>query len=293
MEKGLIFSIHRFALHDGPGIRTTVFLKSCPLNCAWCHNPESISGKPEVAYFDERCTLCGSCAAACPEHAHFLDGNVHLFDHSLCNACGNCVELCPSDALQMTGYMISAEEVMTEVIKDLPYYRSSGGGLTLSGGEPMAQPEFAISLLREATGHHIHTCLDTCGLVPTSVIEATLPFVSLYLFDYKLSDSQMHKKYTGAGNALILKNLDYLIKSHASVHLRCPVIPGVNDNEAHIASVLEIKKQYPSLSGITLLPYHNTARSKYHRYGYQGRFSDGSLQDTNRLTKWQTMIDQA
>lgn len=293
MSEGMIFSIHRFALHDGPGIRTTVFLKSCPLNCAWCHNPESISGKPEIAFFEERCTLCGSCVAVCPWEAHKIEGGLHSFNHALCDACGKCVEVCPSGALQKTGFVISAENLVREVIKDRAYFDESGGGLTLSGGEPMAQPDFTLEVLRLARANGIRTCLDTCGLAPTATFEKTLPFVDLYLFDYKHSDPLLHKKYTGSDNTLILKNLDFLLGSGARVHLRCPIIPGVNDNEAHIHSVIALEKQYPQLEKVTLLPYHNTARSKNHRYGYNGRLVENVAPDKKLIEKWQDQVDTA
>ncbi len=293
MQEGMIFAIHRFALNDGPGIRTTVFLKSCPLNCAWCHNPESISGKPEIAFFDEHCTLCGSCAEVCPHKAHsFIDG-LHIFNHELCEACGQCVEVCPSDALRKTGYMISPDELIHEIQKDIPYFRESGGGLTLSGGEPLAQPEFTLDILRKARADGIHTCLDTCGLAPTSLFMKTLPLVNLYFFDYKHHDPDLHKAYTGVGNALILRNLDFLISHDASVHLRCPVIPGINDTDEHLQSILDLKKKYPSFRGITLLPYHNAARSKNHRYGYSLRFAEPNVPVGSLVEKWQAIIDGA
>ena len=293
MSTGMIFSIHRFALHDGPGIRTSVFLKSCPLDCTWCHNPESVSAKKEIAFFQERCSLCGSCVTVCPDHAHIIRGEKHYLNHTLCDACGKCVEVCPSDALQKTGYTITVDDLMEEVFKDLHYFKASGGGLTLSGGEPLAQPGFTLELLNKAFEMGIHTCLDTCGMAATSVFEKTLPFVSLYLFDYKHSDPVLHKKYTGAENTLILENLDFLMKHKASVHLRCPVIPGVNDTEEHLQAVLGMKKRYPSLLAVTLLPYHNTARSKYHRYGYHNRFSEADSPDPAKIKLWQSMIDRA
>jgi len=216
---------------------------------------------------------------------------VHYFDHALCDACGKCVEACPSEALQKTGYAISPRSLVNEVVKDIPYYRESGGGLTLSGGEPMAQPEFTIEVLRSAREKGIHTCLDTCGLAATSAFEKTLSYVNLYLFDYKHSDPGLHKIYTGADNSLILKNLDFLLENNASVHLRCPIIPGVNDNEAHIKSIINLKKRRPALREVTLLPYHNTARSKNHRYGYNGRLVESNPSGNEQIENWQALID--
>jgi pyruvate formate lyase activating enzyme len=268
MSRGEILSIMRFSLHDGPGIRTTVFFKGCPLRCIWCHNPESQSINQELAYNDEKCTSCAECVKVCPNRAQYMQDGKHIFNRSLCTVCGKCAEVCMYDSLKLTGKEMSVDDVMAEVVKDVPYYASSGGGLTVSGGEPLMQPEFLIELLSSAKEKKIHTCIETCGFTSRSVIAKTMPLVDYYLFDFKANDANKHKQLTGFDNDAIIANLDYLLNENATVELRCPIVHGLNDGYTDLKKLFELEKRYPALKKITLMPYHSTGNSKYQHFGY-------------------------
>ena len=206
--QGIVFDIKRGSTNDGPGLRTTVFLKGCPLRCLWCHNPEAMRRPPEVRFVDTLCRTCGACVEACPNRLHRIDAEQgHVFDRTGCAVCGRCVAACPSGALAMAGGAMSVDEVMRVVIRDAAYYRRSGGGMTLSGGEPLVQHQFARQLLAAAGDRRIHTCLDTTGHAPTEHLMGLADHVDLFLYDYKESDPQRHRRYTGVDNALILRNL--------------------------------------------------------------------------------------
>jgi glycyl-radical enzyme activating protein len=265
--KGMIFDIQRSSLHDGPGIRTAVFLKGCPLRCVWCHNPESQSTTREISFRPESCALCGECIITCLHAAHQIVDDIHVYDRSLCEKCGDCTETCLYEALKLTGQEQTVEEVMAVVLRDRPFYEQSGGGLTVTGGEPMLQPEFTLALLKAAKGEGLHTCLDTSGWTSQRALEQVLPFVDLFLFDYKATDPYIHKELTGVTNELILANLDFLVKQGATIRLRCPLIQGVNDTPGQLAGIAALSKRYPNLNGIDLMAYHNVGNAKYERYG--------------------------
>jgi glycyl-radical enzyme activating protein len=264
---GMIFDIQRTSLHDGPGIRTAVFLKGCPLRCAWCHNPESQSKTKEISFRPESCAACGECVKTCQHGAHGIVDGIHMYDRALCQQCGDCIETCLYEALKLAGKEQTVEEVMAVVLRDRPFYEQSGGGLTVTGGEPMLQAEFTLALLKAARAEGLHTCLDTCGWTSQRLYKKVLPFVDLFLFDYKATDPKIHKKWTGVSNELILSNLDFLIQQGASLRLRCPLIPGVNDTPGHLAGIAALSERYPELDGIDLMAYHNVGNAKYERYG--------------------------
>jgi pyruvate formate lyase activating enzyme len=265
----MIFDIQRASMHDGPGIRTAVFLKGCPLHCAWCHNPESQSTTQEISFRPESCAACGECVDTCLHGAHRMVQGIHIYDRSLCQKCGDCVETCLYEALKLAGKEQTLEEVMAVVLRDRPFYEQSGGGLTVTGGEPMFQAEFTLELLRAAKAEGLHTCLDTCGWTSQRLFERVLPFVDLFLFDYKATDPETHRKLTGVSNELILSNLDFLIQQGASLRLRCPLVPGINDSSDHFESITALHYRYPGLKGIDLMAYHNIGNAKYERYGLE------------------------
>jgi pyruvate formate lyase activating enzyme len=268
--RGYVVDLQHFSTHDGPGIRTTVFLKGCSLRCKWCCNPETIAPKPELAYNLKLCIgvdECGRCLPTCPEQAlHMLDsdGRVRV-NWDLCSNCGQCVEVCPSKALYSFGRTMSVNEVLREVEQDGGFYSESGGGITLSGGECLLQPEFSAALLREARSRGLNTAIETAGNVPWEFMAQVLPYVDTMLHDYKLTDPAAHRRWTGAGNARILDNYRRAYTGFPDVDFiaRIPLVPGVNDQQAHIDAVLDAVLPYPNVSALELLPYHRFGDSKY------------------------------
>lgn len=267
---GIVFDIQRASFHDGPGIRTTVFLKGCPLHCLWCHNPEAVERKPQLFFYPQKCRLCGDCVSACPEGVHSLVNGVHQVQFERCTNCGDCVPACTQRALKISGEEMSVRQVMHEVTADRDFYAATGGGLTLSGGEPMAQFAFTRDLLHAAKAQGIpgtrtqgfHTCLQTSGFAPQKRYAQLLPYVDLFQLDYKITGSLEHQKYTGVRSELILANLDFLYQSGAAVALRCPVIPGINDTRPHFSAIQALNARYPNLAGIDILPYHDMGNNK-------------------------------
>jgi pyruvate formate lyase activating enzyme len=267
--KGRVVEIERFAVHDGPGIRTTVFLKGCPLRCLWCHNPETMKRRSELSFAAEKCIGCGACVAACPAGAHTIDGDVQAIDRSVCRACGICGEACEAHALEVVGREWSVEEVMAEVRRDLPFYRRSGGGLTVSGGEPLMQLEFTAALFEAARADGVHCAIETSGFARWESLARVLPLVDLFLYDCKETDAQRHKQLTGQPNGRILENLRRLYESGAAIVLQCPIIPGHNDTEAHFEGIARLAQAMPALRRVQLLPYHPLGKSKLARFGFE------------------------
>lgn len=266
--KGTIFDIKKFAVHDGPGIRTTVFVKGCPLRCQWCHNPESWEQTPQILFYERNCIGCGKCLEMCEKGALRLEEGVRVYDSDLCGRCWKCTEVCYAEAQVKCGREVTVEEVLVEVEKDRPFYDNSGGGMTISGGEPLAQFEFVKALLEEARARELHTALDTSGYGRWERIEALLPVVDLFLYDLKLIDPERHRTQAGVPNERILKNLRRLSRSGKPVTIRMPVVPGHNDSEEDIRLLRTFLR---ALDGgpirMELLPYHKLALSKYERLG--------------------------
>jgi glycyl-radical enzyme activating protein len=261
-EKAIVFDIQRASLHDGPGIRTTIFLKGCPLDCLWCHNPEATSSKRQLFFHYDKCTQCGDCTKVCPENVHQILDNVHIIDYGKCNFCGKCVEACNYSALKIIGNEMSVDEVMKEVIKDMDFYENSGGGITLSGGEPLFRFSFSKDILTHCKELNIHTCVETSGFVSPHKFQQILPLVDVLLFDYKLTGSDAYKKYTGVSNQAILENLNAAYQFGISIILRCIVIPGINDTYEHFEAIAALEKKYPKLKAIEILPYHDMGNNK-------------------------------
>ncbi|MDD5262811.1 MAG: glycyl-radical enzyme activating protein [Methylacidiphilales bacterium] len=264
---GIITDIHRTSVVDGPGLRTTVFLKGCPLRCLWCHNPETQRFGIELAFDPDKCTGCGRCTGVCEELALSLRNKKAQLDRTRCTNCGMCVTECPSGSLFLHGRTVTDGEVVAEVLKDRAYYEASGGGVTVSGGEPMAQAEFALSILRQCRSLGIHTALDTCGFMSRQLCERTLDVTDLYLFDYKATGDEHHMKLTGVPLRPILDILEFLVSREARVILRCPLVPGVNDQMEHLLAISCMEWNYPSLERIDILTWHSMGTSKYARLG--------------------------
>lgn len=265
MQTGLVFNIQKYSVHDGPGIRTTVFLKGCPLCCAWCHNPESRSASPEFIRNENRCLGCGECRAACP-FAAALPGPGPLPTRiEDCTLCGRCVEACPTGARQLVGERRSVPEVLAEIEQDRAFYEESGGGATFSGGEPLSQPEFLKELLGACRARGIHTAVDTSGFACTEALLEVARLADLILFDVKLMDEVRHRQFTGVSNVPILENLRALDRLPAHLWLRVPLIPGVNDDAANLDALGRLAALLSSVRQVNVLPYHKLGTEKLRR----------------------------
>jgi pyruvate formate lyase activating enzyme len=273
---GNVFSIERFTLHDGPGIRTTVFLKGCPLRCLWCSNPESHDVNAEIIYIKEKCTGCGRCIELCKQEAIIQETTQSqikvAFDR--CNNCGLCVSECYTDALTMTGEKLTAGYVYEMVARDLLFYRHSNGGVTLSGGEPLLQPEFSIEILRLCQENGIHSAIQTSGYAPTNLVENLLPYVDLFIYDIKHMNDTEHRRLTGVSNQKIIKNLNMLNSRNKTIIIQVALIPGLNDSEENLSAVFRLVKSLDSVKGLSLLSYHTLGVAKYQRMGKTYQLQD-------------------
>jgi len=267
-DQGSIFLIQSFSTSDGPGIRTTVFMKGCPLSCKWCQNPESKNAFPELITHDDRCIGCGKCAEACPVQAIMLDGETgRTIDRSRCNRCFDCVEVCPADALTRIGEYLSVEQVLTEIEKDQLFFHRSGGGVTLSGGEPLLQEPFTFNLLKACKDRGYHVALDTSGYAPRSAFEKIIEYVDLVLFDLKHVNAKTHMEGTDVDNTLILSNLRQIPRS-TKLWLRVPLIPGYNDAPENLDQIVSLSRE-TTAEKISLLPFNRFGDSKYLNLGLE------------------------
>ncbi len=262
---GLIFDIRRFSVHDGPGLRTTVFFKGCPLRCLWCHNPESQHRRPERLFWADRCLACQSCVASCPQGAIRWDGTRPIVDDTKCSLSGACVAACYAEARQIAGRRMTVAEVMSEIERDIPFYEGSRGGATFSGGEPLLQANFLLELLTACQASDIHTALDTSGFATCETLDRVRPFVDLFLYDIKLMDPHRHRKYTLTFNTRILDNLQRLARLGHNITVRVPIIPGINDDRENLQATGSFVAALGGSGRIDLLPYHAAAMSKYER----------------------------
>jgi pyruvate formate lyase activating enzyme len=269
----IIFDLKRYAIHDGPGIRTTVFFKGCPLRCLWCHNPEGFERQQQVVFHAERCIGCGQCKAVCPKTS----------EHEPCHACGSCVAVCPTEAREMLGQALTIDEVMGHIRKDVIFYDQSGGGVTFSGGEPLLQSEALLALLDECRKEDIHTAIETSGYADTATLLEVAELADLWLFDLKMMDPAKHRAFTGVGNELILTNLLTLAQAGANIRIRAPIIPGYNDNADSLLRLGKFVTQLPGQPPIDLLPYHGTATPKYYKLGLEYDCRDVSTPSAEHL----------
>lgn len=259
---GQIFDIQRFCIHDGPGIRTVVFMKGCLLHCVWCHNPESQSLDCEVMFYEEKCIGCGRCAQLCKNRCHTVENGIHMFDRCRCEGCFACIRV-GCGALEPVGRKMSSDEVLSEVIRDKVFYCNSGGGVTLSGGEPLMQTEFSAEILKKAKENGIHTAVETCGFAASEKIRHISEYTDLWLYDYKETNLKLHKEFTGVNNELIIKNLQLLNEMGKKIILRCPIVPGYNARCEHFDGICDVASSLENVLKVEIEPYHMLGKEKY------------------------------
>lgn len=282
MTQARYIDIKRFAVHDGPGVRTTLFLKGCSLRCIWCHNPESRSMQPELAIHYPKCTLCGECAKVCA--CHRIVSGVHEFDRAECKACGKCETVCPSGALELFGKTITVEKAAEKLLEDRIFY-TDGGGITISGGEPLLHSGFCFELLKRMKAEGIHCAVDTCGNVPWSAFETVLPHTDMFLYDFKCADPEKHQKLTGCRNELICKNLKKLSETGKEIEIRMIMVPEHNMEENDLRAAGEFLAPLKNISAVRLLAYHSLARSKFKAVGHPDTMPDVESPDAKTLEK--------
>ncbi|WP_107689603.1 glycyl-radical enzyme activating protein [Coprothermobacter proteolyticus] len=293
--QGTVFDVQRFAVHDGPGIRTLVFLKGCPLSCWWCQNPEGISPIPELMHFEFRCMRCGTCQEVCPQHALELTQGGVVIDRTQCTRCGVCAHYCPTTAWQMVGFTLSVKELMQELEKDRLYYDQSGGGVTFTGGEPFMQAHFLQHALKACKELRIHTAVETSGFVPKDIFSQLAPLIDVFLYDQKLADSQQHAYFTGVPNELIKENLKALAGSGraSDVIIRIPLIPGITDAHRNIEGLISfLKNDIGSVRRVDLLPFHDVGE-KYVRLGKPYRMPTHESPDADHVEHIKALFENS
>lgn len=281
--KGIITSLQRMSIHDGPGIRTVVFMKGCNMRCKWCHNPETWSNKKQLQYIPEQCINCYTCVQVCPNQVISTTSSSIAINYAQCTSCGICVEACCTKALSMVGREIVVEDLWEEIKKDVPYFHSSGGGITISGGEPLLQKDFVKHFLAHCKKNHIHTAIETNLSLSWEVIEELIPLTDLWMCDFKIYDSEKHKKWTGIDNSAIKKNITRLCEKGASLLVRTPVIPGVNDTEEEIENICRLLTPFANTLSYELLSFHTLGFNKYKSLGMKNELEDKESLSTQCL----------
>jgi pyruvate formate lyase activating enzyme len=289
MTAGVIFDIKKYAIHDGPGIRTTVFFKGCPLACRWCHNPEGISVASQRIYRKERCVSCGECIQVCPQEVMSQTSDGIIRDSARCDLCQTCAEHCPSEAVEFVGHKVTVAEVMQQIEKDTAFYDQSGGGVTLSGGEPLMQPDFLMALLDACSDLDLHRTVDTTGYADAALLLQVAQKTDLFLYDLKIMDATKHRDFTGVSNQLILDNLKMLSENKARIQVRIPIIPGINTDADNIHQTADFVAPLSGVDHVAILPFHNSAREKYGRLGMEcmsGDMQSPSDEHLNQIAGW-------
>ncbi len=287
---GTILKISRFCTDDGPGIRTTVFLKGCPLSCIWCHNPESQRKDPEIWYIEEKCVGCRKCADVCENNCHTFNEGSHKIDFGKCKACMKCADICPADALEVIGKKVSVDKIVAEVEKDIVFYKNSGGGVTVSGGEPLLQSDFTAEILRSCKEKGIHTAIETSGAANKEALEKVMKYCDLVLFDIKETNAEAHKDYTGANFSLVINSLKTINEMGIPFIVRMPVIPGLNDRKDHFDAVKNIVCDMPHCKAIEIMPYHSLGAYKYKQLGKKYRCEDIAEPAKSTVDEWRQCV---
>jgi len=282
---GTIFDIMKYSTHDGPGIRTTVFFKGCPLSCPWCHNPEGQSVRPELSFSLDRCIRCGECVKVCPENAISVIDGALLTRRDVCRLCGCCSKVCQSRAREIVGKIMTVPQVMKEIEKDIIFYDESKGGVTFSGGEPLMQPDFLTEVLQSCKEKDIHTAVETCGLAKSEDLARIEPYVDLFFYDLKIIDDVKHRQLTGISNRTILMNLRGLTQHHDNIIIRFPLIPGINDEEDNVLQIRAFISSLRNVQEIHILPYHKGGIEKYRRLGKEYRLPEIQPPSDQKLSR--------
>jgi pyruvate formate lyase activating enzyme len=290
---GLVFDVQRFSLHDGPGIRTTVFMKGCPLACRWCHNPEGMRTGPEIVVTPDRCIECGACVDACPHGLPSGIGGGWAQPKDRCEACGLCVEACPTEARRMAGRTMTVEQLVEEATRDRVFYEHSGGGVTFSGGEPLRQADFVLACLDVLKQRGVHTAVDTCGLVDREDLLRAAALADLFLFDIKHVDEAAHVEWAGTPNGRILENLESLARVHDAIWVRIPVVPGVNDDPENMRRTAALAAALPGVQRVNLLPYHELGEDKRERAGAPGPAFSATPPRPEHMREFATIFEEA
>ena len=288
--RGFISDYKRMSVHDGPGIRTTLFLKGCPLRCLWCHNPENLRMEKTLSYTKKLCVGCGYCASVCDRGVHRVENGEHTLAYDACTGCGKCVAECYTGALKLFGQEMDAEEAAEKLLEDHRFYESSGGGVTFSGGEPLMQPLFLAAVMRILKQHEVHIAVDTCGEAPWEAFARILPYTDLFLYDVKHIDSGLHKKATGVGNERILENLRRLSALGAQFEIRTPVIPGYNDSPEVLGAIGSLLSSLDGVRVWRLLPYHSMGKAKYEAIGLSYPMPELEMPDNVRMRALQASL---